>query len=276
MDVLRAVAADRDDPGLGRLGLDDVGAGEPALVCVPGWCGDRDVFDPLRPLAAAHRRVLALDLPGHGGSDPVADDFGYPEVVDAVVATLDRHDVGRAVPLALSHAGWTALELRGRLGPERIPAVVLLDWMVLGPVPGFVDALAGLQQPESWQGVRGGLFSRWTSGVEVPYLHDYVHAMAGYGYDMWSRAGREIASRFAAEGSPLAALERMAQAGRPCPTLHVYAQPADDTVLAAQQAYAAEHSWFQVHRLDALSHFPTFEVPEELAEVVERFVASVG
>ncbi len=61
----------------------------------------------------------------------------------------------------------------------------------------------------------------------------------------------------------------------PCPTLHLYAQPADDAVLAAQLAYGAEHPWFRVHRLAARSHFPMFEVPDEVAAAIEDFLCTL-
>lgn len=251
------------------IALDDVGTGEPALLCLPGWCGDRDVFDPLVGRLGRARRTLALDLPGHGGSATPASDVRTEDVVQAALAVIEQTGLDRVVPVALSHAGWVAVELRRRLGPERVPGVVLLDWMVLGPPPGFSDALGGLQDPGAWEQVRAGLFGMWTDGIDVPALHRYVGAMGGYGAAHWHRAGREIAASFAAEGAPLDALDRLPE---PCPALHVYAQPADDTVLAAQVAYAATHPWFAVHRLSARSHFPMFEVPEEMTAVIEGFV----
>ena len=40
------------------LAVTDRGTGGPALLFVPGWCGDRDVFDPLLPGASGHRRAV--------------------------------------------------------------------------------------------------------------------------------------------------------------------------------------------------------------------------
>lgn len=257
----------------GAIALDDVGTGEPALLCLPGWCGNRDVFDPLVARLAPHRRTIAMDLPGHGGSAVPAEDFGAAEVVQAALEVLADRGLQRVVPVALSHAGWMAIELRRKLGPERVPGIVLLDWMVLGPPPGFADALAGLQDPAGWQDVRAALFGMWTHGLDIPALHSYVASMGGYGARYWHRAGREIAASFATEDTPLQALETLAPT---CPTLHVYAQPADEAFLAAQQDYAAAHPWFTVHRLSAHSHFPTFEVPEEMASTIDGFARRLG
>lgn len=252
------------------IAYDDLGQGEPALLFLPGWCGDRSVFAELLPMASRHRRVLSLDLRGHGESGGADADFGTEDLVTDAMELIDTAAVDTVVPVALSHAGWLALELRRRLGPGRVPAVVLLDWMVLGPPPGFLDALEALQRPEAWEAVRGQLFGMWTHGVDAPAVHDYVASMAGYGQEAWSRAGREISRAFTADPVPLEVLARLTP---PCPTLHVYAQPGDDAFLIAQQSQAARYRWFEVHRLEARSHFPMFEVPEQLTDTIERFVA---
>jgi pimeloyl-ACP methyl ester carboxylesterase len=253
-------------------GRDDMGAGEPGLLLVPGWCGDRTVFEPLLPLLAGRRRTLSTDLREHGGCPRTGRDFAMHDVVEDLVELVEGQGLQRVIPVGLSHAGWAAIEVRRRLGQTRVPGIVLLDWMPLGPPPGFLDALAALQDEATWEQVRSGLFAMWTAGVAVPALHDYVAAMGEYGYPYWRRAGREIAAAFTTEGSPLAALERL---DVPCPTLHLYAQPADDAVLRAQQAYAAEHPWFRVTRLDAHSHFASFEVPEQISTAIESFVCTL-
>jgi pimeloyl-ACP methyl ester carboxylesterase len=250
------------------LARDDVGSGEPALLFVPGWCGERDVFEPLVSLLSTSRRTIAVDLPGHGGSAAPGDDFASEDVVQALLATVEQAGVDRVIPVGLSHAGWFAIELRRRLGPERVPGLVLLGWMVLGPPPGFLDALTGLQDPAGWSRVRAGLFAMWTEGVEVPALHRYVAEMGTYGGEHWQRAGREIAAWFTAERSPLEALAGLPE---PCPTLHLYAQPPMDEVLEAQRQFATAHPWFSVQRLSASSHFPMFEVPADMAAAIEAF-----
>jgi hypothetical protein len=38
-------------------------------------------------------------------------------------------------------------------------------------------------------------------------------------------------------------------------------------------AAAASHPWYSVVKLDARSHFPMFEVPQEMSAEIERFIA---
>lgn len=254
-------------------GYDDLGTGDPTLVLVPGWCGDRDVFDAMAAALAEHHRVLVCDLRGHGGNAHQTGDFDSDQQLDDLVALIDACGAERVVPVTLSHAGWFGIALRRRLGADRVPGLVLVDWMVLGTPPGFTDALGGLQDPQAWQQVRGALFGLWTDGVEAPAVHRYVGCMGGYGFDHWSRAGREIAASFAAEGTPLDALARL---DAPTPALHLYAQPGDDAYLTAQQEAAARLDWFEVVRLDAQSHFPMLEIPGTIADHVRAFVESLG
>jgi pimeloyl-ACP methyl ester carboxylesterase len=255
--------------GLARTELGDR---DPTLLLLPGWCGDRSVFDPLLEKMAEHHRVVSVDWRGHGESPAPSGDFGTAELATDAIAVVRSIGAEVVVPVALSHAGWVAVELRRRLGPTMVPGIVLLDWMVLGPPPPFLEALTGLQDPDSWRDVRARLFEMWLGDRDIPALRRYVGAMGEFDFDMWSRAGREIAAAFAEQGSPVAALTALDPTP---PTLHVYAQPDDPGLLAAQQQYAGEHPWLSVVRLDAQSHFPMFEVPEEMSEKILRFVRTL-
>jgi pimeloyl-ACP methyl ester carboxylesterase len=252
-------------------GLDDLGTGEPALLLLPGWCGDRTVFDCLAGRLAHSRRTLVADLRGQGELRADTDDFDSSAQVDDLVATLDARGLDRVVPVALSHAGWLAIELRHRLGAARVPGLVLVDWMPLGTPPGFADALGGLQDPEHWEGVRAGLAAMWTDGVEEPAVHEYVADMTSYGFEHWSRAGREIEAGFA-QGPPVGVIAAMGGVT----TLHLYAQPADPSYLAVQEEFARVHPWFSVTKLDARSHFPSLEAPGTMAREIEEFACSLG
>jgi len=255
------------------ISYDDTGAGEPALLLLPGWCASRAAFDDLASRLSQRHRVLSMDWRGHGGSSPVEDDFGSEELVADALAVIAASGAEHVVPVATAHAGWVAIELRRRLG-SRITKLVLVDWIVSDPPTPFLGALSAMQIPNRALEVRDGLFGMWTQGVEHSGVLSYVRQdMGSYPASMWSRAGREIAGAYAREGSPLRALAALEP---PLPALHLYAQPADPAYLSAQEAFAAEHPWFAVRRLDARSHFPTIEVPEQMQEPIERFVAQAG
>lgn len=254
-----------------RIDYDDAGTGDTALLCLPGWCGSRRVFDPLVERLASKRRVLALDWRGHGASDRPRQDFGARDLVDDALSVIEASGAREVVPVALSHAGWVAIELRRRLG-ERVAKLVVLDWIVLDPPPPFVGALQALQSPEHWQHVREQLFSMWIDGTTHRAVEEYVRGdMGTYPFEMWARAGREIGTAYGRSRNPLESLREFES---PVATLHLYAQPEDPGYLEAQRSFAEANPWFRVERVAARSHFPMFEVPDELAAAIDGFVES--
>jgi pimeloyl-ACP methyl ester carboxylesterase len=248
-----------------NIAYDDVSDREPALLMLPGWCASRSVFRPL--YAHLDNRALAVDWRGHGGSGAASGDFGTAELVEDALAVVAASGARQIVPVATAHAGWVAIALRERLGAERVPAIVLVDWMVLGAPPPFRGALEALANPETAAATRDKLFAMWTTGVDDRRIHDFVAAMGRYNLAMWQRAAREIAAGFDANPVPVAVLDRLA-----CRTLHLYAQPADPAFLDAQTQYAAAHPWFSVRRVAAKSHFPTLEAAGEMAAAINAFV----
>ena len=252
-----------------RIAYEDVGQGEPALLFLPGWVSDHTQADPTAQLSAEHRRVLVLDWPGHGRSEKPSTDFGYDEMVESALSVIEASGVQWVVPVAQAHAGWAAIELRRRLS-ERSPKLVLTSFLVLDPPPPFLAAMEAAQDPTRWQEARDRVFATWLEGVTQPDVVRFVREVMGsYGFEMWARAGREITAAYARFGTPLKALAAL---DPPVPTLHLYGQPPDPGYLAAQEAFGAQHPWFQVRRLEVRSHFPTIEAPEKVAGAIESFV----
>ena len=257
--------------GGARIRYDDAGRGEPALLFIPGWCTPRTVFRPLLPRCAARRRVLSVDLRGHGESKSGGADFDSATVLEDLLAVVEASGARQVVPVALSHAGWWALELRRELGAERVPQLVLMDWIISEPPLVFTETLRGLMT-ERWSEARDGLFRMWLEGVENESVIRFVREdMASFGEDMWARAAREIASAYAREGSPLRALFGLRP---PTPTLHLYAQPESHDYLAGQVAFSVNNPWFHVMKLPAVSHFPMLEVPDLVAAGIEALVSA--
>ena len=173
------------------------------------------------------------------------------------------------MPVAMSHAGWVAIELRHRLKGQ-VPKMVLLDWIVSEPPQPFLDALDDMQAQERWRDAVDQVLKSWVQEVDIPRLTRFVNEeVRNYGFEMWARAARTIKTSYAVAGSPL---DELSNLDPPVPVLHLYAQPADEEYLAMQQAFAAKHPWFQVRRLKAKSHFPIFETPAEITTALEEFV----
>lgn len=95
------------------------GNGEP-LFLLHGTGGSRRHWVPVRPKLAIHHDVIAVDLPGHGESDPPPDDGDHTPRGYALTlgALLDELSIDAAHAAGVSVGGWTALEL-AKLGRAR-------------------------------------------------------------------------------------------------------------------------------------------------------------
>jgi pimeloyl-ACP methyl ester carboxylesterase len=254
-----------------RIAYDEGGLGEPALVCLHGWCSDGFQFLPIVERLSRTRRTVVLEWRGHGQSERPARDYGYSELAQDALAVIEAANVQQVVPVASSHAGWAAIDLRRRLN-GRIAGLVLINWMVLGAPPPFLAGLRRLQQPDGWADVRDELFLMWRGDGDAPRVKEQLARMAQYGADSWMRAGREIEGAFRHYGAPLEVLSAF---DPPVPTMHIYAQPADPAPFEAQRRFASLHPWFSVHRVEAQSHFPQLERPDQIAGLIEEFVSEL-
>jgi pimeloyl-ACP methyl ester carboxylesterase len=110
---------------MNSLAYDAAGEGDPHLLFLHGWCGDRSFFAPQFEYFSAAHRVVAVDLPGHGESAPPTEC-----TIDALateVATLAR-SLGLARVVAFGHSlgAMVALALTQQT-PDLIRAVVMVD-----------------------------------------------------------------------------------------------------------------------------------------------------
>ena len=253
-----------------KIAYEDLGSAEPALLLMPAWCMSHHGFDKLPQMLSEKHRVLALDWRGHGASETPKEDFGWQAFLEDALAVIEDSGVQQVIPVTLSHSGWAAVELRRKLGPERVPKIINLDWIVLPPPPFYMEIVRALATPEGWEPTRDKLFEMWLEGVKNPDLISFVRdEMGGYSGEMWMRSGREIGACYDSGEYPLKALATL---DPPAPTLHLYSQPPDPAYLAGQQQFGEANPWFHVTQLQAHSHFPTFEVAQEIAQEIEIFV----
>ncbi len=101
-------------------------AGEPSLVIIHGLMGTAATFLPLMAEIAEDRHVIALDLPGAGGSerDPKMG-ASLANVTGSVLKALDALKLERPVLVGHSHGGSVAMYLAA-FHPERTTGLVLL------------------------------------------------------------------------------------------------------------------------------------------------------
>ncbi|MDX1567186.1 MAG: 2-succinyl-6-hydroxy-2,4-cyclohexadiene-1-carboxylate synthase, partial [Longimicrobiales bacterium] len=110
-----------------RMHVLDRGSG-PATLLVHGFTGSVGAWgeEILRGLTDAGRRVLAVDLPGHGLSDtpPDPERYDLPRVARDLTVVLDRLEISRPDWIGYSMGGRIALGA-AVLHPDRVGRLIL-------------------------------------------------------------------------------------------------------------------------------------------------------
>jgi pimeloyl-ACP methyl ester carboxylesterase len=145
---------------IGELRVQRGGSGQPVLLLLHGLGATGDVWHPWRPLLARHwpGRWLAPDLPGHGGSGPLAG-YSFESFAAGVAEALDPRD--RLVVLGHSLGGALGLTLAGDRFDLPVDAVVGLGIKVAWTGEELAKARALAQRPVAWFASRDEVATRY-------------------------------------------------------------------------------------------------------------------
>jgi len=117
--------------GTGFLAGGSEHASAPPLVCLHGIGGDATSFRAqIAGLAGPDQRVLSWDMPGYGGSAPLAA-MDFAALCERLCAALDELGLTRVIIVGQSIGGMIAQEMAIR-HPGRVAGLVLI-----ATVPGF-------------------------------------------------------------------------------------------------------------------------------------------
>ena len=247
------------------LGGGDSSAGATPVLLVHGFGADLNSWMFTQPVLAESRRVVALDLPGHGGSTKEVGAGDAEALAAAVADALDALGLERVHLVGHSMGGAIAIAL-ARNRPERVASLTLIAAAGLGPeINGeFIDGF-----------VRAG---RRREAQEVLAL--LVHDPA-----LVSRAMVEDVLRYKRLDGVAAALNTVARAwfpdGRQAldlrPALGALSVPvqliwgSDDRIIPLAHAEALAGK-LPVHILDDAGHLPHMEKSGEVNRLIGRFI----
>src|SRR5262245_56903400 len=124
-----------------------------------------DEYRELIPLLAPHRRVLAMDTPGFGGSEPIEHPLSIERLAAAAADFLDAMGVGEATVLGHHTGGVIGIELAASQ-PARVAQLIVSGTPFLDPamrtalanrpeLDAFELDADGLHLTQLWEGRRG-------------------------------------------------------------------------------------------------------------------------
>jgi pimeloyl-ACP methyl ester carboxylesterase len=139
----------------------------PPLLLINGWTGDHRIFAPQIAHFAKSRRVVAINLRGHGASDAPVQEYTLPGFADDIAWQCSRLGLQKPVVIGHSMGGAITLELCGR-HPDLASAMMMIDSIVMAPPalresPEIHRLLEGIAGPDYLTVSRG---NAWDIGCD--------------------------------------------------------------------------------------------------------------
>jgi 3-oxoadipate enol-lactonase len=264
---------------LGRLFVQSTGRGMPVTF----WnClfGDSSVYQDLVQggvdgIAADHR-VLMVEGPSHGRSDPWPRSFTLEQCADAWVQTLDASGVEEpAVFCGLSWGAMVALRVAIR-HPERVRALVLMSSIATAPRPRFVPQFLALAMAVRLFGFPDWLIRQMASGMVSPStLRDrpsLVHDMLSRNRHLDRRALHHAAASVLAHRSNI--VDQLWRIH--VPTWVVVGEHDRTTPVRAAKTVARAIENADLRVLDGVGHLLTLEAPNEARRVLREALGTLA
>ncbi|WLH70629.1 acetoin dehydrogenase dihydrolipoyllysine-residue acetyltransferase subunit [Pseudomonas sp. FP2309] len=239
----------------------DLGEGGTPLVLVHGFGGDLNNWLFNQPALAAERRVIALDLPGHGESGKQLQTGDAQELSQALLALLDHLKLDRVHLAGHSMGGLVALTVADQ-APGRVASLTLIASAGLGPdING--DYLHGFAEANNRNALKPQLVQLFSDPALVTrqMLEDMLKFKRLEGVD---QALRQLNARLFDGGRQMTDLRHVV--GRQ-PSLVIWGS--DDAIIPAGHAQGLEA---QLEILPGQGHMVQLEAADQVNQLIATFL----
>jgi len=235
------------------------------VLLLHGFGADLNTWMFTQPALAEGRRVIALDLPGHGGSTKQLDHADVESLATIVDHALKALGIERLHLVGHSMGGGIAIAFASR-EPERVATLTLIASASLGPeinatfIDGFVRAARRREAVEVLNLLvhDPALVSRTMVEDVLRYkrLDGVTEALAAFAEE-WFPGGRQIVGL----GDGVAVLK--------LPVQIIWGR--EDRIIPAAHAEALA-SRLPVHILEQTGHLPHMEKAGEVNRLIKRLI----
>ena len=247
--------------GTSQTGIvfDMAGEGDPPVLFVHGWCGDRGFFAPQFEHFSATHRVISVDLPGHGQS-PGPAGYSIEGLADSVAALGHELGLGRSVLVSHSLGSMVALALSDR-APDLVGTLIMVD-----PPPLSKDV---------WKDFAGSLLPGFEGPNPADARRNFVEQMF-LPTDDADRRARIVRTMCAAPDEVAIATTKAMAAFDAAAVLRDCTVPVlviASAVPTNGSSYLQEvNSAVTIGQAVGAGHFLQFEVPDQVNLMIERFL----
>jgi pimeloyl-ACP methyl ester carboxylesterase len=269
---LKPVLMVRDGVRLAHFEAGPSNPKDPPLVLVNGWTGDHGIFTPQIIYFSQTRRVVAVNLRGHGRSEAPRQNYTMPGFADDIAWQCAELGLEKPVIIGHSFGGAVVLELCGR-HPALASGMMMIDSIVMPPpelrdaaeVRRLLDGIGGpnyvaVSKANAWEigcdydnpARRQAIYETYILPPceKTPQHVAYSAIMNALNYDQVPAAQAcKIPMAYISADVPLVNMARdLEQLQKLCPQLTI-----SKTLLAG--------------------HFNTIEVADQVNAMIERFLA---
>ncbi|MDQ3412831.1 MAG: acetoin dehydrogenase dihydrolipoyllysine-residue acetyltransferase subunit [Chloroflexota bacterium] len=246
----------------------------PPLVFLHGLGGSLTTWTNLLPAFADRYRVIAVDLPGHGGSDkpePATTDYSLSGLAAAVCAVIENQALAPAVLIGHSLGGAVALQI-ALDRPKLVRGLVLIDSAGLGPEisPELLDRFEAEPSREETKRLLELFFvdQRLVLDRGVDEMHQ---ARTSDGADAAMKA--ITAAAFSRDGQRINLESRLAEINRPAHIIWGEHDRVTPLHHAGNAATAIPGAWLDV--IEGIGHVPQVEAAAATIAVIDEFLRAL-
>lgn len=258
-----------------RLASEHLGEGGAApLVIAHGLLGAARNWGALAKRLAKRRKVIVVDMRGHGAS-PWSDDVSYPAMAEDLAETIGAEAGGRADVLGHSMGGKAAMAL-ALTHPARVRKLIVADIAPVAYDHSHAETLAAMAALDlSAVARRADADRALAEGIPNPALRAFVVQNLAI-EDGAARWRPDIAALSAGMAELVGFPSRFRHDSFAGPALFLRGGASDYVTPAMHGAIRARFPAARIETLEGAGHWLHAEQPEAFLAAVEAFLAADG
>ena len=254
-------------PDGAEIVFEAAGAGETTLVFVHCWSCDRSFWREQMGPFSESRRVVAIDLPGHGESDAQRDSWTIAGLAADVAAAVEGLDLGNVILVGHSMGGPVSL-LAAPLAADRVVGVVLVDTVHIAEQVWSEEEAAPMINAfeEDFQAANAQF-------VPMLFREDADPALVAWVTERANASNVDISIALMKDFPNISGSDALAGAG--VPVRAVQAAPLEMMIPPTDIEMNQRYADYDAAILEGVGHYLQLEKPEEFNALLEAAIADI-